>query len=1027
MNARSRRSRKDSQMLAMEANIRPPFSLEDASAIATAHYGIQPADIRALPSELDRNYHLRAPNGEGFVLKIAHISVSDSALDLQNKTLRRLRTTADVFPQLVSTTAGEDGIRVSASDGGIYRARLLRYIEGVPLREFRPHSDPLLADIGTQLGLLSAAMGSFGHAEKRLRYRWNIRNLGEVARYGQDLPRAKKTLLDHFLRLFEDEVRPALPGLRHSFIYNDPNDSNILIRARGPEPARVAGMIDFGDMVYGPTVTDLAVALAYIMMESDDPLQKAAPVIRAYHREFPLREEEIGLLFPLIAARLCLSVCISWHQQKQEPDNRHLSVSEAGAWALLAKLREIHPRFAHYHFRAACGLPACPQSAAVTDWLDAQSFSPILGEPLTDQNSKAVDFGLTSRVLALVTNLTDPAAFAEPLRLHLGEDKIGIGFYNEVRPIYLADMFAIDHHQRRTAHLGVDIFAPPETPIYAPLAGQVHSLAEYAETQDYGPVLILRHEPSDDLCFYTLYGHLSPESLDRWAVGETVHAGAPLASIGDYPRNGNWTPHLHFQIVVDLLDFGDNCPGVCAPSLRDLWTSLSPDPNHILRLPYSTQPAKKPSRADLLSRRQAALNPALSLSYRQPLKIERGFMRHLYDESGQPYLDCVNNVSHVGHSHPRVLQATQDQMALLNTNTRYLHDAILNYAEALTATLPHALSVCFFVNSGSEANELALRLATAYTGGVDFVVIDHAYHGHTSALIDISPYKFNGPGGSGKPAHVEVAQMPDGFRGPCRGFGPRAGEFYARSIAEKIEAIQAGDRQVAAFIAEGMMSCGGQMPLPADYLNRAYSLVREAGGLCVADEVQTGFGRVGSRFWSFELSGVTPDIVTMGKPIANGHPLGAVVTRPEIAAAFDNGMEYFNTFGGNPVACAIGLEVLSIIQDEDLQRRALHTGRYWIERLGNLSARFPIIGQVRGSGLFLGIELVRDRETLEPAGWEASYITERMKERGILVSTEGPHHNVLKLKPPMIFRRDDVDLFVEALAEVLGDTVLRVD
>ena len=261
-------------------------------------------------------------------------------------------------------------------------------------------------------------------------------------------------------------------------------------------------------------------------------------------------------------------------------------------------------------------------------------------------------------------------------------------------------------------------------------------------------------------------------------------------------------------------------------------------------------------------------------------------MRHLYDEDGQPYLDCVNNVAQVGHSHPRIIRAAQDQMALLNTNTRYLHDAILDYAEALRRTLPEPLSVCFFVNSGSEANELALRLATAYTGGADFIVIDHAYHGHSTALIDISPYKFNGPGGSGKPAHVEVADMPDGFRGPSRGYGPRAGEFYARSVNEKIEAIQARGKQVAAFFAEGIMACGGQMPLPDGYLKRAYNLVREAGGICVADEVQTGFGRVGSHFWSFELSDVIPDIVTMGKPIANGHPLGAVVARPEIASRF---------------------------------------------------------------------------------------------------------------------------------------------
>ncbi len=1013
-------------MISMEENIRPPISPEAANSIAETRYGIEPTAIRALPSELDRNYRLQSASGERYVLKIAHRSVSDSALDLQNKTLKHLRETMDIFPQVIPAASGEDTIRIRANDGAGYRVRLLRYIEGAPLCDFRPHSEALLADIGRRLGEFSAAMQGFSHGEKRLNYRWSIRNLSQVARYGGDLPQAKKSLLETFLRLYEDEVASTLPQLRHSHTYNDPNDSNILVRAQGPDRPQVAGMIDFGDMVYGPTVADLAVALAYIMMGRDRPLDKATPVVRAYHGAFPLREAELGLLFPLIAARLCLSVCISWHQQKREPDNRHLSVSESGAWELLELLREINPRYAHYHFRSACGLPACPQTAAVIDWLDAQTLEPIVGRPLTAYNSKTVDFGMTSAILARVTDLADPVTYTEPLRRRLGENTIGVGFYKEVRPIYLADMFGIDHHQRRTVHIGADLFAPPETAIYAPLAGAIHSLADYTDEQDYGPVLILMHEPKPDLCFYTLYGHLAPSVLEKWRVGQRVEAGDLLARIGDYPRNGNWTPHLHFQIVVDLLDNDDNFPGVGAPKQRDLWTSLSPDPNAILRLPYSIEPPAKTTRSDLIRRRREALNPALSLSYQAPLKIMRGFMHHLYDEDGQAYLDCVNNVAHVGHSHPRVVRAAHDQMALLNTNTRYLHDAIVEYAETLTETLPEPLTVCFFVNSGSEANELALRLATAYNGGTDFIVIDHAYHGHTSALIDISPYKFDGPGGRGKPAHVEVVEMPDGFRGRQRSFDTRAGAYYARSVADKIAAIQAGNRKLAAFIAEGIMGCGGQMPLPAGYLKRAYEMAREAGGLCIADEVQTGFGRVGDYFWSFELSGVVPDIVTMGKPMGNGHPLGAVVTTPEIAAAFDNGMEYFNTFGGNPVSCAIGLEVLSIIEDENLQRKARDIGACWIQRLTGLAESYPIIGQARGAGLFLGIELVRDPVSLEPADWEASYIVERMKERGILVSTEGPQHNVLKLKPPMCFGCEQVDLFVDVLAEILRDTVLSV-
>ena len=1015
-------------MRLMESNIRPPFSSHDARDIVQRHYGLRAKAITELPSELDRNFQLRASSGPAFALKIAHSSVTASVLDLQTSALQHLRAlpaTKDHYPAVLPASSGSHTIDIRAATGESYRARLLTYIEGTPLSDFRPHADSLLADIGAKLGKLSAAMQTFQHAEKRLDYRWNIRNLSQVALVAQDLPADKLTLLQHFLRLYEHEVQPALPKLRHSHIYNDANDSNILVRASRAQAPRAAGFIDFGDMVYAPTVADLAIALAYIMMDRERPLAKAAPVISAYHAEFPLSEDELRLLYPLIAARLCLSVCISWHQQRQEPDNRHLSISERQAWDLLARLRQISPGYAHYSFRAACGLPACPESAAIIDWLDAQpSFAPLLGFPLDADNSKLLDFGLKSRILARVDDLADPEAYAAPLRQALG-DKIGIGYYNEVRPIYLTDMFAIDHHQRRAVHIGVDLFAAPGTAIYAPLAGEVHSLAEHPEEQDNGPALILRHQPSPDIRFYTLYGHIAPDIFERLKLCQRVDAGELIAHIGDYPRNGNWTPHLHFQLICDLLDFGDAVPGVAAANERQLWTSLCPDPNCILRLPFSLEPPAEPSRARLQARRESALNPALSLSYKQPLRIVRGFMRHLYDQDGLPYLDCVNNVPHVGHSHPRIVRAAQDQMALLNTNTRYLHETIVDYAEALTATLPEPLSVCFFVNSGSEANELALRLAQAYTGGSDVIVIDHAYHGHTSALIDISPYKFNGPGGRGKPDHVQIAEMPDGFRGAARGFGADAGAFYARSVAHKIAAIQARGASLSAFFAEGIMGCGGQMPLPAGYLERAYALVRQAGGLCVADEVQTGLGRVGSRFWSFELSGVIPDIVTMGKPMGNGHPLGAVVTTAAIAAAFNSGMEYFNTFGGNPVSCAIGLETLRVIADEGLQQNADSTGGYWLERLRALQSDFAIIGQVRGAGLFLGIDLVRDSATREPADWEAAYIVERMKARGILLSTEGPGHNVLKLKPPLVFTREDVDLFVEALAEVLGDTVLQ--
>jgi 4-aminobutyrate aminotransferase-like enzyme/Ser/Thr protein kinase RdoA (MazF antagonist) len=419
------------------------------------------------------------------------------------------------------------------------------------------------------------------------------------------------------------------------------------------------------------------------------------------------------------------------------------------------------------------------------------------------------------------------------------------------------------------------------------------------------------------------------------------------------------------------------------------------------------------SSTSLLEARRQTLGPSLSLSYSEPLHIIFGRRQYLYDAGGRCYLDCVNNVAHLGHSHPKVNQAIAQQSIRLNTNTRYLHECLAEYIEALTATLPPPLNVVYLVCSGSEANELALRLARAYTGRDRMFVLDAAYHGNTSALVDISPYKFNGKGGRGKPAHVEVMPLPDVYRGPHR--GADAGARYAAHVADAVRRTGGP----AAFFAESASGCGGQVFFPGGYLAEAFAAVRAAGGVCVADEVQTGFGRAGSHFWMFETQGAAPDIVTMGKPIGNGHPMGAVVTTREIAAAFANGMEYFNTFGGNPVSCAAGLAVLEAIREEGLQENARTTGDYLLAGLRDLAARHPLIGDVRGRGLFLGIELVRDRGTLEPAAAEASALVDRMKEMGVLLSTDGPLHNVIKIKPPMVFNRSDADLLLGRLADGL--------
>lgn len=396
---------------------------------------------------------------------------------------------------------------------------------------------------------------------------------------------------------------------------------------------------------------------------------------------------------------------------------------------------------------------------------------------------------------------------------------------------------------------------------------------------------------------------------------------------------------------------------------------------------------------DLIEARQRLLGRNLSVAYEKPLHIVRGAMQYLYDDDGRRYLDAYNNVAHVGHCHPKVVAAGQRQMEVLNTNTRYLSELVLEYAEKLTATLPESLNVCYFVNSGSEANELAIRLARAHTKARDMIVLEHAYHGNTTTLIDVSPYKHDHAGGEGAPAWVHTARLP-------------ASAYDAQDVIDIVQNLEA---PLCGFIAETMPSVAGQIILPDGYLKKVYEVVRGAGGICIADEVQTGFGRIGTHFYAFEKYRIVPDIVVLGKPIGNGHPIGAVITTRAIAGSFNNGMEFFSTFGGNNVSCAIGITVLDVVQQEDLQAHALRVGNHMLARLHELHPRHEVIRDIRGSGFFLGVELVHN----------AGAVVNQMRERGILMGTEGPLNNVIKIRPPMPFSIEDADQLVETLDEVL--------
>jgi 4-aminobutyrate aminotransferase-like enzyme/Ser/Thr protein kinase RdoA (MazF antagonist) len=1012
--------------MATATSQRSRFREEDASRIARDSWGVEAA-ARELPSERDQNFHLTG-GPEPLVLKAYAPGEREEVLDLQNAALEWLaaRAPALSLPRIRRARGGVATPRVLAPDGSPRLARMVTFLPGRVLSEVHPHASDLLSSIGRFLGDLDRALEGFKHPAAVDRdLDWNPeRSLAVIARDRAHVHEADgDALIAHFLRLREAAVTPVEKSLRRSVIHNDANDGNLVVGDPVAEGRAISGLLDFGDMLETWTVCEVAVAAAYAMLGRADPVAAAAALVAGYHGAHPLTEEELSVVFPLAAIRLCVSVCLSAWRRAAEPDNPYLLVTEAPAWEALRRLAAVPPRLPEYVFRSACGLSPCPSTPRVEGWLreNPAAIGPVVEADL----ARAIVFDLSvgSSELESPEAAGDTAGLTTKIfeRMREAGAPAAIGRYDEARLVYQTDAFRSssgEHAEWRTVHLGVDLFLPPGSPVYSPLPGRVHGFRDNAARLDYGPTVILEHAPEGAPPFFTLYGHLTARSLAGLSRGMPIARGQEIGRVGSPPGNGDWPPHVHFQIVTDLLGRDGDFPGVGPASQRAVWKSLSPDPSRLLGVDVHREGAAP---LDLLAARGRLLGASLSVSYRRPLEIVRGSGAFLYDDTGRVYLDVVNNVAHVGHCHPRVVRAGQRQMAVLNTNTRYLHESILRYAERLRETLPPPLSVCFFVCSGSEANELALRLARAHTKGRGLAVLEGAYHGNTSALVEASPYKFDGPGGEGAPPHVHKVPMPDDYRGLYRRSDPDRGERFAAHVAAAFTAARERGIRPAAFLCESVLSCGGQIVLPPGYLAAAYRHTRAAGAVCIADEVQVGFGRVGAHFWGFEEQGVVPDIVTMGKPIGNGHPLGAVATTPEIAASFANGMEYFNTFGGNPVSCEIGIAVLDVLREERLQEHALRVGERFRAGLDGLISRHRIVGDARGLGLFLGIELVRDRQTLEPAAEEAAYVVERMKDHGILLSTDGPLHNVIKMKPPMVFSESDAARVIEAYERVLSE------
>lgn len=761
------------------------FSEKDIEAFAKKHYQLDVA-ATMLNGYDELNCLLTDKPGKKFIFKIATDEHGVHFLDAQVKIVNHLGKSpvGSKFQKYIVNTEGEELTSI-VIEGKNYYLRILSFLEGSFWVDEKEKPDALYIDLGNFVGSMDKALQNFSHPAMHRHYTWDISTATDAnVRIPCIKNHERRRIAAYFLLQFEMEVLPVLSSLRHAYAHNDTNDYNVLVQHN-----KVSGLIDFGDMVYTALINNLAVACTYAMLNNDNPLQAASLVVKGYHHEYPLTEQELDLLYYLVAARLCISVTQSAYNGSLASNNEHHFITEKPAWNLLYQLIRINPIKTQHSFRITCG----------------------------------------------------------------------------------------------------------------------------------------------------------------------------------------------FKGLIDETDY-----------------------------------------TDLLQQRKENIGRNLSISYNNKLKIVKGALQYLYDDKGKTFVDCVNNPSHVGHCHPVVVKRMQKQIATLNTNTRYLNDNINEYAKRLTSTLPASLSVCYFTNSGSEANDLAIRMSRHFTKQKDIIVLDYAYHGTSTVAMEMSPYKFDGKGGFGKMPWIHKAINPDMYRGPYKYGDADAGKKYAADVQRIIQDLRGEGKSPAVFICETLLGVGGQIPLPPNYLKEVYQHVRAAGGVCIADEVQVGFGRVGDSFWGFELQDVVPDIVVIGKPIGNGHPLAAVVVTNEIADAFNNGMEYFNTFGGNPVSMATGLAVLDVIQQEEMQQHALEVGNYLMDGLKQLMNKHPIISDVRGYGLFIGAEMVKDRITLEPAVAEIDLLVEMIKEKGYLLSTDGPLHNVLKIKPPMPFNKQNADELIQYLDEALS-------
>jgi 4-aminobutyrate aminotransferase-like enzyme/Ser/Thr protein kinase RdoA (MazF antagonist) len=968
---------------------RPDVDAAEAALLLEVAFGKR-GRLTELGSHQDRNYLVETDEGERFVLRIARQGISRDELEAENAAVRHAAAAGLPFELPVPQPALDGALitAVTTAAGNRHDLRLVAWIEGQPMDRVAHLAPAVLRAHGVMAARIAVALEGFDHPALDRALQWDVRHAGAVvaALAGFSATDERRALAETAMTRAAAALAGLEPELRVRAIHADVTDLNTVSRRdRAGRPMPV-GLIDFGDLSRTWLAAELAVTIAAdAFHDLARPLQLAREVARGFLPVLPLSEPELAAIWPMVVARSA-AVAVSGDQQAAlEPDNAYVLATRDEEWAALEAVAAVPFALATEVLREAAGLGPVKRPVGQATWSPMVS---AIRRPL------ALDLSPTSDRLPSAA-IGDASIIDEMVAEAGAEGWTAVGRWGEAR---LTDAETDGTIEAATVHLGVDLFLPAGTPVSAPVGGVVRI----------APAGVVLAADGFDLRLDGVVASAPP--------GGRVEPGDVLGAVSD--RGPDDLPSLlHVQLVAEP---GLAAPRRTVPSLAVAWLRLCPDPSAMLALAPGLAVAPPDDPAGLLERRNRVLAATQVHYFDAPPRIERGWRHHLVDTRGRTYVDVVNNIAVLGHSHPAVESAVRRQLARLNTNSRFLYDAMVEFAEALAARFPAPLDTVFLVNTGSEANELALRLARTATGNDDVLAVRGAYHGWTGATDGITTSHVDNPRAIGtRPSWVSLVEAPNTYRGLHR--GPDAGTRYADDVRATFDRLAGLGRRPATFIAEPLFGNAGGVILPDGYLAQAYDAVRAAGGLAIADEVQTGYARLGHHQWAFEQQGVIPDMVTVAKAAGNGMAVGAVITTRTIADAFAAEGSFFSSVGGSPVACAAGLAVLETIDREGLQANARDVGAYLRAGLEQVAARHPLVGAIHGMGLYLGVELVRDPETLEPATDEALAICERMLELGVVIQPTGDGNNVLKVKPPLCITRDSADVVVAALDRTLDE------